>query len=183
MEHHVGVPAEPVQIVQHLSSGLKPVGRIFLHGPHSDLFQAAGNGGIQLPGHHRLSLQLHQRHGNRVVRHKGQLAGKHFIEHHAQRVNVRLIGDIVASGLLGSDVVYRADSLVRHGLGLALEESGYAKIGHLNGAVLQQHDVLGLDVPMDNSLFVSALQRHQNLGGKVDCLLPADAALLLDIFL
>ena len=183
VEHNVGIAAELVQVVQHLPGGLEPVHGVFLHGAHGDLLQAPGDGGVQLPGHDGLSLQLHQRHRDGVVRHKGQLAGEHLVEHDAHRVDVRLIGDIVAAGLLGGDVVHRANGLVGHGLGLALEEAGNAEVGHLDGAVLQEHDVLGLDVPVDDALLVGALQGHEDLGGEVDSLLPADGALLLDILL
>ena len=79
--------------------------------------------------------------------------------------------------------MHRANGLVGHGLGLALEEAGNAEVGHLDGAVLQEHDVLGLDVPVDDALLVGTLQGHEDLGGEVDSLLPADGALLLDILL
>ena len=79
--------------------------------------------------------------------------------------------------------MHRANGLVGHGLGLALEEAGNAEVGHLDGAVLQEHNVLGLDVPVDDALLVGALQGHEDLGGEVDGLLPADGALLLDILL
>ena len=183
MEDHVGVAPEGFDVVQHLPGGLEPVHRVLLHGPHGDLLQPLGDGGVHLPRHSGLGLQLHQGHGHGVVRGEGQLPGEHLVEHDAHGVDVRLVGDVVSPGLFRGDVVHRADGLVGHGLGLALQEPGDAEIGHLDGPVPQQHDVLGLDVPVDDALLVGVLQGQQDLGGEVQGLLPADGPFLLDILL
>ena len=182
-EHQVWVPPELIQVIQHFSRRLKPVHRVFLHGLHGDLFQPPGNGGVDFPGHYGLSLQLHQRNRHRIIRYKRQLAGEHLIEHDANRVDIRLICNIIAAGLLRRNIMHRANRFIRHGLGLALQETGNAKISHLNGSVLQKHDVLRLNIPVDDPLFMGALQCHQDLAGKMHCLLPTDGALLLDILL
>lgn len=62
-------------------------------------------------------------------------------------------------------------------------EPGDAEVGHLDGAVGQQHDILRLDVPMDDPLVVSVLKRPQNLHGEMNGFLPLDIPLLLDILL
>ena len=48
----------------------------------------------------------------------------------------------------------------------------------------QQHDVLGLDVPVDDALGMGMLQGTQNLGGEMDGFLPCQgSAALLEVFL
>ena len=183
MEQDIGIPAETIQVVQHLPSRLEPVHRVLLHCFHGDLFQAPGNRRVQLPGHHRFCLELHQGHRYRVIRDKRKPAGKHLIEHDTHGVDIGFIGDIVAPGLFRRDVMHRTNGFVRHGLCFTLQESGNAEIGHFNGAVLQQHDVLGFDITVDDPLFMGALQGHQNLAGEVESFLPADGPLLLNILL
>ena len=90
---------------------------------------------------------------------------------------------MAAAGLLGRDVVHRADRLVGHGLGLGLREARDAEVHHLDAAVLQQHDVLRLDVAVDDAALVRVLQRLQDLHRKVQRLAPLDLALLLDVLL
>ena len=59
----------------------------------------------------------------------------------------------------------------------------YAEIRYFDGAVLQEHDVLRLDVAVNNALFVGMLQSAPNLNGEVDGFLPFDGALLAQIIL
>ena len=122
-------------------------------------------------------------HRNQRVCLKRQLAGKHLEHHHAQRIDVAAgIGE-GAAGLLGTDVVHRADGFVGDGLGGAAGKAGNAKISDFDGPVRQQHDIVRLDVAVDNALVVRVLQRPQNLHGKVDCFLPAQHLFLVDVVL
>ena len=80
--------------------------------------------------------------------------------------------------------MHRADGLVADGLALCAGEACDAEVHHLDGAICQQHDVLRLDVAVNDALGVGVLQSTQNLGGKVHGLLPGQgAAALLEIFL
>jgi len=77
--------------------------------------------------------------------------------------------------------MHRTDCFVRNGRHLAAGKTGDAEIHHLDGAVLQKHNILGLNVPMDNSLVVGMLQRPQNLHREMHRFFPADDFLLVDI--
>ena len=91
---------------------------------------------------------------------------------------------MVAFGLFRADVMNRADGLVADGLALCAGEACDAEVHHLDGAICQQHNVLRLDVAVNDALGVGVLQSTQNLGGKVHGLLPGQgAAALLEIFL
>ena len=178
-----GIFLKFVDVVQHLRCRLIALIRILLHGAHHNVLQAFGDVGIDRARQGRLALNLFDGHRNQRVRLKGQLAGEHLKHHDAQRIDVAAgIGE-GAAGLLGADVVHRADSLVGDGLGGAAGKAGDAKIGDLDRPVGEQHDILGLDVPVDDSLVVRMLQRPQNLNGEVQRLLPAQHMLLFDIIL
>ena len=91
--------------------------------------------------------------------------------------------NVAAPGLLRGDIVHRAQGLLGQGGLGGGGEPGDAEVGHLQAAVPQDHHIVGLDVPVDDALLVGALQGHEDLGGEVDSLLPADGAFLLDILL
>ena len=75
-----------------------------------------------------------------------------------------------AQGFLGQCV-----TLIHH--------PGDAKVHDLHGAVFQHHDVVGLDVPVDDAPAVGVLQALGDLQGEVEGLLPVEDALFLHIFL
>ena len=60
---------------------------------------------------------------------------------------------------------------------------GNAKVHHLDRTVFQHHDVVGLDVPVDNAPAVGVFQSFGNLGCKVEGFLPIEDALDLHILL
>ncbi len=62
-------------------------------------------------------------------------------------------------------------------------DAGDAEISHLDAAVLQNHDVVGLDVPVDDAPAVGVLQRLGDLGGEVKGLPPAELNFLFQILL
>ena len=128
-------------------------------------------------------MKLHKRHGNGAVALKRQLAGEHFIEHYADGIDVGLAVGYVASRLLRSDIMHRADRLIGHGAGRLVREARDAEVGHLDGAVLKQHDVLRLDVAVDDAALVRVLQSAQHLRGEMERVLPFDDALTVDILL
>ena len=147
-----------------------------------DLFEADRDLRVDLTGRGRLVLHLHDGDRHSAVGLEGQASGDHLVENDTDGVNVRLVVGHLASRLFRRDVVDRADGGFRHGAGLATGEPGDTEVRDLDGPVFQQHDVLGLDVPVDDALVVGMLKRPENLGREVDRFLPGDDALLLDIF-
>ena len=80
--------------------------------------------------------------------------------------------------------MHRADGLVAHRLALGAGQPGNAEVHHLDGAVRQQHDVLGFHIPVDDALGVGVVQRAEHLRGKMHGLLPGErAAALFEVFL
>jgi len=111
---------------------------------------------------------LHHHPHRRLVG-KRQLARQHFENHHAQRVEVGAVIHGRAHDLFGRHVGRRAQDVTglrqaqRTGL---ISPSGLArnaKVAHQHVALAVKHDVGRLDVPMDDTLPMSIVQRGGDL--------------------
>ena len=51
-------------------------------------------------------------------------------------------------------------------------EPGDTKVCHFYAAITQNHDVMGLDIPVNNSAAVSVSKSFHNLGNKMKCFPP-----------
>ncbi|MPM80631.1 hypothetical protein SDC9_127681 [bioreactor metagenome] len=67
----------------------------------------------------------------------------------------------------------RTDGIFCHRLGARHGKAGNAEIGNLYGAVSQEHDVLRLDIAVNDLSAVGMLQCLQDLIGKMDGFLYA----------
>ena len=76
-----------------------------------------------------------------------------------------------------------ADGIAVDGTALAHGKAGDAEVHHLDLALFGHHDVLGLHIAVDNTIFMGALQRRQHQTGNVGGSPSADGLFLLDIFL
>ena len=70
--------------------------------------------------------------------------------------------------------MHRTDGLVAYHLALGAGETGDAKVHDFDLAIRQQHDVLGLDVPVNHTLPVCVIQSIQNLLGEMHHLFPGE---------
>ena len=126
---------------------------VLRQGHHDDVLEIGVDIGVD--GRRRGGLVLHLLHGHRhgIGAGKGQLARSRFVQHDTQRVDVAGCSEVFALGLFRRNIVRGAQhrrGLVVHGvLG-----SGDAEVHHLHVAVGLHHDVLGLDVAMDDVLVV-----------------------------
>ena len=78
----------------------------------------------------------------------------------------------------------RAQGLLGQGAVPSGGDPGNAEIGHLDAAVPQHHDIVGLDVPMDDAPAVGMAQRLDDLGNEVQGLPPGQLiALALHVLL
>ena len=113
---------------------------------------------------------------------EGQAPRQHLIEHHARGVDVGARVDPVAPRLLGGDVVHRSERLLREGLPLVFQARD-AEVCDLHAPVAQHHDVLGLDVAVDDAAAVRVGECAHDLGDEVHRLAPVHAAAALHILL
>ena len=171
---------ELIHIVQHGTGGGITIRRFMSHRLHDDLFQAAGDIGIQGRRHGCLAADMLNGHGNRSFTVIRGPAGHHLIHNDAQRIQVGAITDSAALCLFRRQVVHRAQRLLGQAVGLG-HHTGDAKIRDLDTAVLQHHHIVGLDVPVDDTTAVGMLQCLTDLDGKMQGLLPVQHALALHI--
>ena len=174
-----GVFAELLQIRQHGVGGDIPLVHVGGHGLHGDGLQGLGDLGVDLPGREGDGVDMLDGHRHRGVPLVGQATGDHLVEHHAGRVDVAAGVDVAAPGLLGGDIVDGAQGLLGQGGLGGGGEPGDAEVGHLQAAVPQHHDVVGLDVPVDDAPAVGVGEGLHDLGDEVEGLPPGQLAPLL----
>jgi hypothetical protein len=140
-------------------------GRVLGHGPGHDRGDLVGQGDpARARVGHRRGDVLH-REGEAALAVEGPRAGQCLEQHHPERVLVGRRADPLALGLLGGQVVGRAED--RAGPGQVrgrLHGQGDAEVGHLGLAVPGDQDVGRLDVAVDHAAGVGVGERGGHLG-------------------
>ena len=113
----------------------------------------------------RRILDLHRERRDVVLAVERHDAAQHLVGHDAERVDVAAVVVAVPARALGRDVLGRArDLLLLAGL---VHEARDAEVDDLDGvaalAALHEHDVVGLDVEVDDALLVRGAQRLRDL--------------------
>ena len=152
-----------LEVVHHLGDGGVAVGGL-LGGRALDCGGQSGRrlGAAALDVWQRLLDVLH-RDGHLGVRPERHLSGQHLVEDDPQRVDVGLLGHVVAERLLGRDVVGRAQHPAGGGQALSLHRARDPEVGHLGPPVAIDQHVLRLDVPVHELVQVRALERPPDL--------------------
>ena len=181
-ENHLRVLPQGLQILNHGCCRGIPGREIRAHGMQRNLLKAQRNAGIQLPRRNRRCINMLDGNGNRGFAVIGRLPGKHFVHHNTQRVKIGPCVHLCSLGLLRRDIMYRSQGLSGEGILCGIQPCN-AKVGHLHTAILQDHNVVGLDIPVNDSPTVCMLQRLGDLGGKMQRLPPGKCSPLLHILL
>ena len=84
---------------------------------------------------------------------------EHLVHHHTHRVDIAGAVSLITFGLLRADIMHAAHGLAAQQLILGSGNPRDAKIHHAQLAVVQKHDVLGLDVPVHHTVGVGMFQR------------------------
>ena len=179
---HLRILPEGLQIGDHSFGGLIALFNVRSHGLETDQLQLRRDIRVDLPRRQRNRAQMLNSHRDRRIPLKGQPTGEHLIEHHAGRVDIGPGVSTVAPSLLRRDIVDGAQCLLGQGLGRVLQTRD-AEVGHLHTAVPQHHDVLGLDVPVDDAPAVGVAQALHDLSDEVERLSPVQLAPPLHILL
>ena len=158
------------------------MGQFCCHGVHGDLLEAERNRGIQLTRHGGVSVDMLDGNGHRRITVIRRAARQHFVHDNAEGIEVGTAVNLRTLGLLGRDIVDGAERLTREGI-LSGGDAGNAEICDLDAAVLQNHNIVGLNVAVDNPTAVRVLERFTNLGGKMQGFAPVEDSLLLHILL
>ena len=182
VKQHAGQLAEFIHIVQHSCRGSIAGRGIIGHGLHDDLLQTARNIGIEGRRHLGAAVDVLDRHRDRGLAVIRRSAGDHFIHHDTQRIQVAAVIHPAALGLLGRNVMHRTQSLSGQCVAFG-HHPGDAEVSHLHAAVFQHHDIVRLDIPVDDPPAVGMLQGLADLNGKMQGLLPVQNALLFHVLL
>ena len=183
VEACIRVRAEHLHVLVHLFRGLVPAADVRAHGVHDNVVHALGDARHKRTRDDRNLIDVLHDDLERGFALKRQLAGQHFVHHHAERVQVGAVVNFAALGLLRRDIVHRADGLLHHAGLLRGSERGNAEIGQLCGAVPQNDNVLRLNVLMDDAARVCVHECAGNLLSEENGLLPRQMALALQILL
>ena len=105
-----------------------------------------------------------------VVGIKGQMTREHLVHHDAYRVDVAGAVGLVPFCLLWADIMHTAHRLAGQHLVICPGNAGDAEVHHAQLAIIQQHNVLGLDIPVHDAVGVGVLQRLEDLGDEVHSL-------------
>ena len=152
-------------VVEHLAQlvgRLEAVGRVLLHALEDNALQIGVDAGVDLAWRNRQFVYLLERNRDGVVAVKGDATGGALVHHDAQGVDIRGGTEVLAARLLGAYVVGGAQYIVvlREVAVLCARD---AKVHHLDVAVGQHHDVLRLNVAVDDLVLVGDRKRRADL--------------------
>ena len=159
---HIGV-----QRLQHGPCRGVAVLRELGHGLFGDLHQRVGHLRCQLMQRAGLVRDLLDGNLHHVICIKGQMTGEHLVHHDTYRVDVAGTVGLVPLGLLRADIMHAAHGLTGQQLIICPGNACDAEIHHAQLAIIQQHNILGLDVPVHDAVGVGMLQRFEDLGNEV----------------
>src|SRR5208337_3042822 len=159
-----------LQLPGHFGGRGVAVTRIALQSARENLLQLRRKVGVELAG--RLGIVEHalvQNH-QRVLPREGRLAGKHFVEHGAERVDVAALIAALALYLFGRDVIGRAKSGRERSLRDAARVflQGNAEVDDLDAIAFADHDVLGLQIAVHHAVLVQIVEGIANGYSKRD---------------
>ena len=149
---------------------------------HRDLLEAARDTGDERAGQRRAAVDVLDGDGDGRLAVIGRAAREHLIHDDAEGIEIGPVVHPRALGLLRRDIVHGAERLARQ-RALCRGDARDAEVGDLDAAVLQDHDIVRLDIAMDNAAAVGVLERLGDLHGEMQRLAPVEAALLLQILL
>jgi len=151
------------QIGQHLLGGSITLLRVFAHGANDDIFHALRNVRICAPGCFKRFLQMLQRDADGTFAQERQSSGQHLVQDDAKRIDVRFFARSDPFGMLRRKIMDRTD----HGTGLCnggrSDCTGNAEIRHLHPSVFADQDIVRFDVPMNDLVIMSMIQRIADL--------------------
>ncbi|MDP6372786.1 MAG: hypothetical protein QF463_07345 [Vicinamibacterales bacterium] len=129
-----------------------------------DEFHCLGQPWIHRPGQRQRIIDVLDDDGHRRLGLERYPPGRHFVEHDAERVDVATGVQRVSQPLLGRHVRRGADDAARLREALrAFQDLGHAEVGQQAVAPFVQQVVAGLDVTMDQSFGVGAVERISHL--------------------
>ena len=179
---HIGILAEFLQILQHLVGRCVALGDVGTHRLHTDQFQRLGNIFIDITRCQRHSTQVLDRHRNCTVTFKRQTSRQHLIQHHTGGIDVGSGIHTVAARLFGGNIMHAAQRFLRQRIS-GIGKAGNTEIGNFYTAIPQDHNVLRLDVAVNNATAMGVVQTADDLRDKMQRFAPVHLTAALHILL
>ncbi len=127
-------------------------------------------------------LHVHQGHRHGRVPVIGQGSGEHFIHHYPQGIKVASLVQKAPPRLLRGNIMYASEGLLRGGEGGGGDGCGYSEIRHLRHSVGGQKDILGLYIPVYDSVFMGVCHPEGDGVKYIHRLRGLYRPVLLDVF-
>ena len=159
----VGIGLPGVQLLQEFDNRVIAVGRLALQAATDDRAQGSGNGIFHVGGRFgNLARTPHQAGdgGVRVVR---RFPGQQFVEDKTDAEDIGALIELGAQGLLGRHVLHGADDGAGLGHAGIAEGAGETEVHHDYASLLVAHDVLRLQVAVDDPFGMGGVERAADL--------------------
>ena len=178
--HRTETPSKIIaQRASKLVGALEAIGWILLHALEDDAFEASVDLRVDLAWRDRLLIDLLKCDGDGVVALKGDLARCGLVHNNAQRVDIGGRPELFALRLFRGDVVCGTKHRVVGGE-MAVLGASDTEVHHLDVAVGLHHDVLRLDVAVDDVVAVGYRKGLCDLQANLSYLAPIESTMLAD---
>ncbi|MNY02582.1 hypothetical protein D3C86_1351560 [compost metagenome] len=167
--------------VAHLGGAVEALLGGLLEGPHHHGFELGRDLGVELARRGGRRVHDVEDRPAQVARVEGGLEGEHLVDERPQREQVAAaVHQARVAELLGRDVGDGAEGGAGggHGRQVALDPR-HAEVRELHGPGLGEHDVVGLDVAVDDPRLVRVVEGRADLDRDVHHLLDREGGLLL----
>ena len=168
--------------VEELVCCLEAVLRVLLHALQDDGLKGRIDVRIDLAGRNRLLLHLLDSDRDCVIAVEGDTSCCCLVHDDAEGIEVGGGPELLALRLLGRDIVGRSQNRVV-GREMAVLGAGDAEVHDLDVAIRLDHDVLRLDVAVDDVVLVGDGERLGNLGADLCDLAAVQRSVLPDAVL
>ena len=149
----------------HFLCGLEAFLRLLLHRAQNELFELRRYILAESSRRKRRIGYLHARNHGRILIVEGALRGQHLVHDASERIDVAPRIHLTSHRLLGADVMHRTDGAVIQMKMIGVGQSCNTEIRHLHVSARENHDVLRLDITVDDALMMRHRQARQHLHG------------------
>ena len=174
---------ELLQIRQHLLCGLVALIQNGVHGFGSDPLELRRDVVSQFMRRSRRAGDVLQSDLLGRVGVKRKRMREHLVHDNAERIQIASCISLQTARLLGSDIMHRSHCGLRPLGAVSVFKRSDAEICDFDDAVFVDHDVLRLDIAMDNAVIMCVLKGLADLRGKERRLLCRELSLLSEILL
>src|SRR5262249_53894497 len=152
------LPFPCVEVLQDLLDVLITQTEVALKTLADDVTEAAGNVGIDIDGWNGALLAAFQQTGERGIGFVWRFSREQFEKDESESEEIGTLIESGAHGLLGRHVFHGSDQCAGLGHAFGFNRASEAEVHHQDAAVVIAHDVLWLEVAMDDADTVRSVE-------------------------